>query len=322
MALIGVATSVLLALLIYVSTGSLLENNISAPPVFFPVLEQPLQILVSQPLYILHQMAHWAMVYYAHTRLKCSHKLQPFHFWMAGMNLVFVLLYVAQSYLFPHKISYHLPGELPFFVVGLSYWFLIAKSSYRGFIFGYSDFHFRDIAEVARMSLPYYFSFAVLINFWYKPFIDRYGCFLVRLVFELILIYSCLIQKDIHWNKYWSILLELMVLLYMLVIFCFPVLPIRMPILILMFSLVCAAVFVISQIHELLIDARLTRLGKLIITVSLISLFAILLMSRNPHDKLNPGGFAFILIVFYYIGLNVIMVVLMLIKYLIDQLSR
>ena len=147
MALIWVAASVLLALLIYVSTGSFLRNKSSRPQYVF-LSEQPLQMLVSQPLYILHQMAHWVMVYYARTHLKCSHKLQPFHYWMAGMNLVFVLLYIAQFYLLPDNISYSLPGELPLIVLGLSYWFLIGKSSGRGLIFGYSIPYSQHIAEV------------------------------------------------------------------------------------------------------------------------------------------------------------------------------
>ena len=66
MALIGVtiAASVLLALLIYVSTGSLLKNDSFRSLEFF-LFDQPLKMLLSQPLYILHQMAHWAMLYYA-----------------------------------------------------------------------------------------------------------------------------------------------------------------------------------------------------------------------------------------------------------------
>ena len=310
MALIGVATSVLLALLIYVSIGSLLKDNSFSLEDGFFFFTQPLHMLVSQPLYILHQLAHWAMVYYAHTHLKCSHKLQPFHYWMAGMNLVFVLLYIAQPYLFPDKISYHLSYELPLVMLGLSYWFLIAKSSGRGLIFGYFVPK-QGIAEVAETSLPYYFSFAVLLNFWYKPFLDIYRFFFVRLVVELIFItYSCLIQKHIHENKHWSLLLELMVLPHTLIIFSFPA-PDQETILI--FSLVFAVVFAISQMHGL---NFLTRMIKIVITVLLIS-FAIL------FDFIWYQGELVVFITgYYYIGLIVIMVVLMLIKYMIGTIIK
>ena len=157
------------------------------------------------------------------------YKLQPFHFWMAGINLVFVLLYVAQSHLFPDKISYDLPNELPLVVLGLSWWILIAKSCGRGLIFGYSISYSQSIAEVAETSLPYYFSFVVLFNFWYKPFVDIYGYFFVRLVVELIFIaHSCLIQTHFYKNKYWTLLLEVMVLPYVLITFFFPISPDRL----------------------------------------------------------------------------------------------
>ena len=287
-----VATSVLLALLIYVSTGSILKNDSSQPYV-----------------YILHQLANWAMVYYARTHLKCSHKLQPFHYWMAGMNLVFVLLYVVKSYLIPDSVSNRLPENLlALIVLGLSYWLLIAKSNSRGLIFGYLVPK-QGIPEVAEKYLPYYFSFAVLFNFWYEPFTDRYMCFFLRLVVELIFITKiCLIQTYAYENKYLSILLELMALPYLFSILFLPevTLDYRFPTVILTLSLVCAAVFAISQMHGL---HFLTRMIKIVITVLLIS-FAILLELWNPHTNISPGVIVCILTGYYYIGLIVIMVVL------------
>ena len=301
--IIGVAASVLLALLIYVFTGSLLKNS----PTYgssrnFFLFGKPLLMLVSQPLYILHQLALWAMLYYARTHLKCSHKLQPFHYWMAGMNLVFVLLYVAQSYLFLGNISYRLPAELPLIVLGLSYWFLIAKSSGRGFIFGYPVLYTQDIAEVAEKCLPYYFSFAVLFNFWYKPFVDKYMLFFVRLVVELIFItHSCLIQTHIHENKYWSLLLELMVLPYSVIILVFPLSTPKPTLDILLFSLFCVAVFAISQMHGL---NFLTRMMKIVITVLVIFLGILL---HLPDADPVP---IFVLVIGYYVVLILIMSVL------------
>ena len=311
MALIGVAASVLLALLIYMSTRSLLKNDFSKSQELF-LFKQPLQMLVSQPLYLIHQLAHWAMVYYARTHLNCSHKLQPFHYLMAGINFVFVLLYVAWSYLFPNKLSYRLSDELPLIVLGLSYWFLIAKSNRRGLAFGHSFPYFQGIAEVAEMCLPYYFSFAVLFKFWYKAFVDRYMHFFLRLVVELIFItHSCLVQTHIHENKSWTLLLELMVLPYFTMILLFP----DEREIILLLSLICAALFAISQMHGL---DFLTRTKK--ITVLLISL--ILFKLWNPLPYSSPGAVLCIATVYYYIGLIVIMVVLMVIKYMIRKFIK
>ena len=305
--IIGVAASVLLALLIYAFTGDLLKNDPTISSREFILFGKPLQMLVSQPMYIFHQLAHWAMVYYARTHLKSSHELQPFHYWMAGMNLVFVWLHVAQSYLFLDNISYRLPLELPIIVLGLSYWFLTAKSSGRGLMFGYTFPYFQDIAEVAEASLPYYFSFVVLFSFWYKPFIDKFMLFLLRLAVELIFItHSCLIQTHVHENKYWNLLLELMVLSYLSIICIFPASTPRPTFEFILLSLFYAAVFAISQMHGL---NFLTRMMKIVIAVLLIFL-VILFDFRNPD-------FVFVvilaLVAIYYFVLTAIMLVLKLI---------
>ena len=322
MALIGVAASVLLAFLIYKSTRSHLENNFSTSQ-YFPLFKQPLQMLVSQPLYILHQLADWAMVYYARTHLKCSHKLQPFHYWMVGVNLVFVLLYIAWYYLFPEKISYHLPLELPLVVLGLSYWFLIAKSSGRGLIFGYSILSLQGIAEVAEVCLPYYFSFAVLLNFWYKPFNNRYMLFFLRLVVELIFItHSCLLQTHVYENKYWTLFLELTVLPYYFMIVIFPTSHIP-AIEFLLFSLAYVAVFVISQMHEL---NFLTRMMKIVIAVLPISLAILwdLIMIRSIHVPLSEKIIAVLCsaIIIYYGVFIIIMVFLIMCQDLIGTVIK
>ena len=86
-------------------------------------------------------------------------------------------------------------------------------SNRRGLLFGYFTPFSQDIAEVAEMCLPYYFSFVVLLNFWFKPFND--SVFIVKIVLELIFItHSCLVHTSVQKNKYWNLLLELMVLTY------------------------------------------------------------------------------------------------------------
>lgn len=83
-----------------------------------------------------------------------------------------------------------------------------------------------------------------------------------------------------------------------------------------MLSLVCAAVFVISQMHG---SNFLTRMIKIVITVLPIP-FVVLLELWNPHP--SPGAFVCVLIGCYYIGLIIIMVVLMLIKYMIGTIVK
>ena len=164
--------------------------------------------------YILHQLAHWAMTYYAQICLKCSNSLQTFHYWMAEMNIFFVLLYFIWCRQIPNSIYNTDTVDLDSVgISSFSIWILTAMSNRRGFLFGYFIPFSQDIAEVAEMCLPYYFSFVVLLNFWFKPFND--SIFFVKIVIELIFItHSCLVQTSVQKNKYWNLLLELMVLTY------------------------------------------------------------------------------------------------------------
>ena len=211
----GIAASFLLALVIYVPVRSLFFNT-STGINFGDEIDtiNPLELVL--PLHIIHQLGHWAMTYYAQTRLKYSNSLQPFHYWMAGMNLVFVLLYVVQCYLIPDNLFYQGTIDLNIGTWGLYLWILIAKSNGRGLVFGYSIPYTQGVSEFAKKWLPYYFSFIILLNFWYKPFIE--SLFFVRTFLDLIFItHSCLMQTLMHENKYWTLFLELMVTSYFLV---------------------------------------------------------------------------------------------------------
>ena len=264
---VGIAASFLLALVIYMSVGSLLKPSShhfkTSSELNLYLVKHPLALVLS--LYSFHQLAHWAMTYYAQTRLRCRNSLQPFHYWMVGMNLVFVLLYVAQCYLLPDWLFYRDVIDLNIVTWGLYLLIFITKCNRRGLVFGYPIPYTQGVSEFCEKCLPYYFSFIILLNFWYKPFTE--GLFFVRIFLDLIFVtHSCLIQTRIHENKYWTLLLELMVISYFLlkvnadstkVDYC-------------LITWIYIAIFVISQMHEFPFITRMMKL--LIIMFTLISL--------------------------------------------------
>ena len=189
-------------------------NSLYIPPACF-LLAQP--ALLVQSLGTCHILVHWSMTYYAQTCLKPTHKLQPFHYLMAGMNLLFVLLFLAQTYLKSDLCSHYIYGlELLLGLTVYSYWVLMAERIFPSVIFGYPIPYYQDIAEVAEKLLPYYFPLIVLLNFWHKPFVDNF--FFVRLLLELIFItHTCLIKTYIHTNNGWTLFIDMsMVTYYML----------------------------------------------------------------------------------------------------------
>ena len=137
--IVGIVASFLLALVIYVSVWSFLKpssfhlNTLSEINLY--LVKNP-QVLVSS-LYVFHYPIHYAMTYYAQTRLRCSNSLQPFHYWMVGMNFVFVMLHVRCS-VSSSTLLYRDAIDLNLSTVFLYVLIVTAKSTRRGLVFGYS----------------------------------------------------------------------------------------------------------------------------------------------------------------------------------------
>ena len=210
-------------------------------------------------LYACHQVFHWSMTCYARFFLKTSRKLQSFHYWMAGVNIFFVLLHLALSHwthgsisaiyhyyrsvhYHGYYISYERDDDLPI-LWGLSYWILLAKSGQRGAFFGLSIPFTKPIVLFADELLDFVFSWAVLYTYWCHPLKE-----ISTLIIELIFItHSCLIQTSFHKNKCWTIFVEMNVLFFM-----FHVLgPNRPSSYIFGCMNLCLVVFVVTQIHGL-----------------------------------------------------------------------
>ena len=264
-------------------------------------------------LYIYHQVLHWAMTFYAKTRLESSHRLKPFHYWMAGMNLIFVLLHcLAQTRFTGRQRSEGHPHQ-NFGLIGwsLSYYFLLAKSNKRGIVFGYSIPFTRGVLELFEEGLCYYFSWAVLFNFWNIPSPEGTFSLSLKLTFEIIFIlHSCLIQSHIHENKYWTALLELMVIIYF-----YPLLDRdRYADTFLPSLYLFAVVFVITQIHELC-TRLVVKAAIMIATVPLILVLYNYIDTtgldtyyRYAQQDINEGRCVFPLM--YYVILFLILILI------------
>ena len=210
--LIGITISFLLTPIIYLSIWSLLDNSFSVPP-FHVILAQPAPVVES--LGTCHLLVHLSLTYYALTCLKPAHKLQPFHYLMAGMNLLFVVLFLSQTYYIKSDLTSHYIDGLEMLSGLIIYicWVFIAEIKFPAVILGHLIPCYQDIAELAEKLLSCQFAMFVLYNFWHKPFVDNF--FFVRLFLELIFItHTCLIKTYIHTNDVWTVSMALLVLTY------------------------------------------------------------------------------------------------------------
>ena len=248
--LVGVVISTLVALLVHSLSGFLDKF----PRVFkdhfydIKILKHPdtWSCSLVWSLYICHQVFHWSMLLYARCYLRTSHKLQPFHYWMAGVNLLFILLHLAQTHLTYDGLACN-KNDAFLHVLFLSMLIHIAESDRRGLFFCNSFYSASSrLRKLAKEVLPFYFSMVILFSFWHHP-LDGTPVLIARLVFELIfIVYSCLVRTLLFENKYWMLFLELLMLGFMTLLLDLP--DLRTVVVPLLF--VSQLVFVISAMHK------------------------------------------------------------------------
>lgn len=135
--------------------------------------------------------------------------LRPVQYCLSFGNAVFVLLHWAQTQLSYDGLAQDCHLLLPQVALGgLFAWCLLMESGRRGLAFGHIRPFSKGLLEFARKYHSYYFSFAILFNFWYHPMegtVQHISGFLYQF---LIMVQSVLVLTPIHRHATWTVLLE------------------------------------------------------------------------------------------------------------------
>ena len=221
-------------------------------------------------LYLSHQVLHWAMVYHGQKSVKYSHALRPFNYWMVGMNMFFVVLHLLQTHTTYDGLAQdaqHILAALGPVTVMLI-WVLLMENNRRGMFFGYALPLSKDLVEFSRKYHGYYFSWAIVYNFWYHP-MEGTMAHLSGLLYKFFLLtQSCLIMTPIHRNKYWTTALEFMVILHGTLVPFF-----NNPKLCGMFFFGFGLIFIVTQIHGLGLSYAAKSVVMLLVTTGCLSFY-------------------------------------------------
>ena len=249
---LAVGLTLSLALTGIVSAVSHRLTEVAHPPDggamwYYWVLPEPTTTtrLTAWSLYLCHQVLHWAMLYYGQNYVNYSHSLQPFHYWMAGMNFLFIGLHLLSTHTTYDGLAQdtHIVSALGAVAIMLI-WVLLMENNRRGLFFGYSIPFPKDLIQFSRKYHGYYFSWAIVYNFWYHPMEGTFP-HLSGLLYKFILMtQSCLFMTPIHYNKYWTCALEFIVLVHGTSVSFF-----MYPETLAMFFFGFGLIFVISQMH-------------------------------------------------------------------------
>ncbi|MBE1584210.1 hypothetical protein ACFPOI_29505 [Nonomuraea angiospora] len=163
--------------------------------------------------YAAHQLALWALIFYAQTRVgRYSRGLHPVNVMALGVNTAFIALHMAQTQLFYDGLAqdvsiFSSQGSVILLLVVV----LLMENRRRGLLFGRPLPISAQVARFARRYHGYLFSWAAVYTFWYHPMEATSGHLIGFFYMFLLLLQGSLFLTRAHTNRWWTLTLELAV---------------------------------------------------------------------------------------------------------------
>jgi len=218
---IGVLVSTVLTAIIALTAANLSGFQIIGPTVPFAYpwrLTEPNAAarLTAWAGYLLHNLIAWAIIFFAQReKPKFADNLRWFNWAMLATNIVFVVLHIFQTQLFYDGLARDVPeitaqGSVALMLVII----IIFETPRRGLIFG-KKFKFKDgFMQIARKYHGYFFAWATIYTFWYHPTEGTWGHLMGFLYMFMLFVQSTLIFNRAHINKWWTVSLEMFVIVH------------------------------------------------------------------------------------------------------------
>jgi hypothetical protein len=220
--------------------------------------------------YLAHQVALWALIYYAQTRApKYTTGLHRFNVIALAVNAGFILLHFVQTHVWYDGLA----QDVSIFtsqgsVIVLLVWVLLMENQRRGLFFGRRAPIRADIVRAARKYHGYFFAWAAVYTFWYHPMENTSGHLIGFIYMFLLLLQGSLFFTRIHTNRWWTLTQEVVVLIHGTLVALYQAGPSGFwP----MFAFGFGGIFIITQMHGLGL-ARWVRWLLLAVYAGLVAL--------------------------------------------------
>lgn len=169
--------------------------------------------LTAWSFYILHQVVIWILIWQA--QFKDATKRDKKRWMILFVNLFFVLLHILQSHIWYDGLAQDVPvmssqGSVIVMLILL----LIMNNDRRGLFFGKKIPGFKDIKAFIMKYHGYFISWALIYTFWYHPTANTQGHLVGFFYMFLLFIQLSMIYTPVHTNKYWTFVLEVLVLFH------------------------------------------------------------------------------------------------------------
>jgi hypothetical protein len=246
-----------------------------------------LVMVVVWTLYALHQIGFWMLIRYGQRHNEgYSGRLHRVNLWALAFNGVFVLLHFAQTQLFYDGLAQDVSiWSSQFSVIILLVWVLLMESDRRGLFFGKTvpTPGGAGVRAWARKYHGYYFAWAAVYTFWYHPMETTSGHLIGFFYMFMILVQGSLFLTRAHVNRWWTVSLELTVLVHGTIV------ALNSPKqLWFQFGWGFAAIFVVTQMHGLGLSRRIKWIigalyaGSIVAVVYLLGPEKLAVLPRVP----------------------------------------
>ena len=167
--------------------------------------------------------------------------------WALAASAFFILLHFVQTHIWYDGLA----QDVSIFssqgsVIVLLVWILLMENSRRGMFGGKKLPIKQEIIRFARKYHGYFFAWATIYTFWYHPMVNTSGHLIGFLYMFLLLLQGSLFFTRIHVNRYWTVVLEVSVLIHGTLVAVMQgngIWP--------MFAFGFAGIFVMTQMHGL-----------------------------------------------------------------------
>lgn len=219
--------------------------------------------------YALHNLAAWGVIAWARRRQAgWSDRFRSFNWVMLAVHVAFIGLHVAQSQLFYDGLAQDVPEVTALGSVALMLMVvLILEAPRRGLAFGKGRFHQR-FAHMVRDYHGYLFTWALIYTFWYHPAEGTWGHLAGFFYMFVLLWQSVLLFDRAHRNRWWTLLLELLVIPHAVFVAVHQghgLWP--------MFGFGFGAVFALTQVHGLGLGSTARRLVLATFVVGMVAAY-------------------------------------------------
>jgi hypothetical protein len=166
--------------------------------------------------YFSHQAAVWLIIYAAQSsNLKYSKGLNKFNILAMGVNAFFVFFHLLQTHIWYDGLAQdtHIMTSQGSVIIMLVM-ILIMENQRRGLAFGKMVNYLSEPGRVLRKYHGYVFAWAVIYTFWYHPMEASVGHLIGTFYTCMIMLQGSLIYTRAHLNKYWTFLIEFLVVVH------------------------------------------------------------------------------------------------------------